>query len=659
MTGENKKPFDRVVIGGLIVDFNRNIIEGPLGEIRLEPKLSRLLAVLVESAGQLKTRDELIDTVWNGAHGADQSLTNAISQLRKIFAQTGSSELSIATIPKRGYQFNGTVVPAPQAEIGNDRVLNPDVQPSLIPKFGGTKNVSLFAIAVISVAALLVTFIVTAKSYQRTSDSVTVSGEGQFLINIGRPENESNSDSLSFSNSLGRTIEHVFANNFLTAVGGIHDNTASSEFEFIISANITIRDGLITALIDVTQSTSALTVWSLKMERPVSEASLFEDNIAYKLADVMRCALDERERMHPRSDAEVLVIVIQLCDATKSGRANWGPIVELGRKLVDLAPDIAEAHAWYGATMSFRLFYDQSLPQAEANSLHKRALNNLDHALAMNPNNGRALWGMAILRDPTISIAQREAFLRRALDNDPGFYWSRNHMAHLLMSVGRREDAISYYKRFMADFPLDRQRPVFVARQLMALGHVDQARFMIEPLLQKHPDADVVKWNWLIAEFWYGDPDKAAELIERFGYGNGPTDCIKTFLDARIKGEVLSVSEIDERCTRSNLGPLINFYGYFGHIDAVFAELDRDTAQYANPANVWNRQSLFETFMTPVHEDPRFVEFLSEIGLVDYWLATSEWPDFCSEKDYLYNCRELTKLAKQQIEAESAENQTQ
>jgi len=104
MTGRNKKVGAHVIVHNVEIDFERNTASGPDGETRIEPKLAHLLKTLVENAGNVVSRHELIDSVWDSAHGADQSLTNAISQLRKILGES-DGEQTIETVPKRGYRL--------------------------------------------------------------------------------------------------------------------------------------------------------------------------------------------------------------------------------------------------------------------------------------------------------------------------------------------------------------------------------------------------------------------------------------------------------------------------------------------------------------------------------------------------------------------------
>ena len=83
----------------------RNSIQGPQDETGIEPKIMAVLCVLASEPGRVFTRAELIDRVWGAEFGADESLTRAISHLRKALGDTRSEPAVIETIAKRGYRL--------------------------------------------------------------------------------------------------------------------------------------------------------------------------------------------------------------------------------------------------------------------------------------------------------------------------------------------------------------------------------------------------------------------------------------------------------------------------------------------------------------------------------------------------------------------------
>jgi eukaryotic-like serine/threonine-protein kinase len=75
--------------------------------VRLQDQPFRLLVILLESAGQVVTREELRNRIWphNTYVDFDSSLRVAVRKLREALGDDADSPAYVETIPKRGYRF--------------------------------------------------------------------------------------------------------------------------------------------------------------------------------------------------------------------------------------------------------------------------------------------------------------------------------------------------------------------------------------------------------------------------------------------------------------------------------------------------------------------------------------------------------------------------
>lgn len=108
-------------IGASRVNFANLVIEGESGRISVEPKVLEVLKALIDANGDVVTREDLIDQVWGVGFGGDESLSRAISLLRKSFGDTRGNQQHIQTISKRGYRLIATVAvisPTPKSNNG-------------------------------------------------------------------------------------------------------------------------------------------------------------------------------------------------------------------------------------------------------------------------------------------------------------------------------------------------------------------------------------------------------------------------------------------------------------------------------------------------------------------------------------------------------------
>ncbi len=74
-------------------------------ETLLPPRASEVLTVLLENAGRLVSKDDLLDAVWDEAYVTESSLTHFISLLRKALGDDTRDPRYIQTLHRRGYRF--------------------------------------------------------------------------------------------------------------------------------------------------------------------------------------------------------------------------------------------------------------------------------------------------------------------------------------------------------------------------------------------------------------------------------------------------------------------------------------------------------------------------------------------------------------------------
>ncbi|HMB89828.1 MAG TPA: winged helix-turn-helix domain-containing protein [Rhodothermales bacterium] len=99
-----------------------NRITSPQGMVSVEPRLMRILVCLKEQAGDVVERDALLDTVWADVEVTENSLTNSISELRKIFEDDPRAPRIIETIRGVGYRL---MVPVQTASSSGGYGTNP------------------------------------------------------------------------------------------------------------------------------------------------------------------------------------------------------------------------------------------------------------------------------------------------------------------------------------------------------------------------------------------------------------------------------------------------------------------------------------------------------------------------------------------------------
>ncbi|MBN1824798.1 MAG: PD40 domain-containing protein [Candidatus Eisenbacteria bacterium] len=112
---DRPRPFD---LAGWSVQPQLNRISRGGNTHQVEPRIMQVLVILAGRAGEIVTRDELLDAVWGETIVCEDALTRAVSDLRGLLGDDPRSPKMIETIRKRGYRL---IAPVRFAEAGAGR----------------------------------------------------------------------------------------------------------------------------------------------------------------------------------------------------------------------------------------------------------------------------------------------------------------------------------------------------------------------------------------------------------------------------------------------------------------------------------------------------------------------------------------------------------
>jgi len=107
-------PTERIAFPPFELDLSAGRLMRDSSTLDLSPKAHSVLRYLVERPGQLISKDELIQSVWQGVHVGDDVLKVAVAAIRKALGDPYKEPLYIETAHRRGYRFIGKI--EPQAE---------------------------------------------------------------------------------------------------------------------------------------------------------------------------------------------------------------------------------------------------------------------------------------------------------------------------------------------------------------------------------------------------------------------------------------------------------------------------------------------------------------------------------------------------------------
>jgi len=153
----------RIAFDRFEVDLRSGELRRDGRRIRLQAQPFQLLALLIENAGEVVTRDEVCRALWQTDTFVDfdHSVAAAVSKIREALSDSAESPRFIETLPRKGYRFIGQIkrdLPQPavlQTARELKRTATPLAKwPATWPKIAGWIGLSLVAMLVVGFAWL-------------------------------------------------------------------------------------------------------------------------------------------------------------------------------------------------------------------------------------------------------------------------------------------------------------------------------------------------------------------------------------------------------------------------------------------------------------------------------------------------------------------------
>jgi TolB-like protein len=408
---------------GFTLDLRRGCVRRADDELELRPKSFEVLCYLVENAGRLVPKDELIKAVWPRNVVTDESLTRCISEVRS--ALSDAEQRIIKTVPRRGYRFAMPVSAAPSRIAAT--VTTAGADPSRAPRL------SIVVLPFVNLGGDAAQgYFVDAVTDSLTTDLARIPG----LFVIGRNTAFAYKDTRVDARQIGRelAVRYVMEGSVLTGADRIRVNAQ---------------------LID---AGSGAHLWAERFDKPRANIFDMQDEITTRLARSIGIELVTAEgRRAERERPDNMDTV----DLTMRGRAilNRPPSVEDARRAralfeAALRLDDRNAEALVGLAGS-HIFEVRTFASTDPAEQVRAAETAIDKALALAPGSAYAHYVRAevlfLMRAP--ERAMQECELAIVLDRN--LPWAHANAGVMKLMIGRCEETEPHIAEAMRLSPRD------------------------------------------------------------------------------------------------------------------------------------------------------------------------------------------------------------
>ena len=424
--------------------FDVDVRTGELRKAGVKLKLPgqpfQVLAILLESPGEVVTREELQKRLWPDTFvDVDHNLNTAINKIREVLGDSAESPRFVETLPRRGYRFIGPVTPVPA-----DRP--PPAPSSHVRRYVTVGAAFLFLLA-LSGATFLKWQLARRAAGPGTIRSLAVlplsnlsaDPSQQYLVDGMTEELTSEISQLHSLRVISRTSTMQYRDTQKKAPLIAKELQADGLIEgSILRVNDRVR---ITA--QLIHGPSDTHVWSKSYERDLRNVIALQHEIASDIAREVRISLGPQEQTHLARAREVIP---EVHEAYLRGRFHLqnGSKASIYRALdyfqqaiqkdVEYAPAYAGVADAYTAMRSVYAAPSEVMPKAKVAALKAVAL---DETL---PEAHVSLGGVLMFYDYDWPNAERE--FQRALDIKPSYAAAHDYYAMFLVANRRFQAAV-------------------------------------------------------------------------------------------------------------------------------------------------------------------------------------------------------------------------
>ena len=609
--------------------------------VPLTPKVFDILLALVESRGQIISKDRLMKRVWPDSFVEEGNLTQNISLLRKALGKGQNGHQYIETVARRGYRFVAPVLESRVSEldsrnksgggvvIGDAQAASREAEPAAASREQSARNVisSLKRHRALAMTSVLVLAAAAAGIIYSTRSSKTVNGASTVIESIAVlpfVNEASDADAEYFSDKITESLVNnlsqlpklrVVPRSVVLNYKGHETDPRTIARELNVRAVLTgrvhRRGDTLSIQVDLIDATNVAQMWGQHYDRRVSDILLVQEDISRDIFENLRLKLSVEEQ----KQLEAFSLYLK-------GRNSWNKRTEDGllhgieyfQKAIEVDQSYAPAYAGLADCYNMLVVYGISQPKEafpKAKEAATKALS-IDSTLAEARTSlafikHRWDWGgeeaekefqLAIKYKPTYAPAHQwyssylvamgrfdEAIAeaKRAQELEPLSFIGNSHLGWILYLAGRYDEAIAHCKRL-----LDVDPNFFPARRY--LGLVYEQKGMYKEAIDEFQQGVKLSGNPLMMS-----------LLGHAYAASGKKSEAKRIL-----------AELDQQKQRY-VSPytIATIYAGLGEKDQAFKWLEKAYEE----RDIWLMNLRIDPVLKPIRADQRFTNLVQRIGL--------------------------------------------
>jgi TolB-like protein/Tfp pilus assembly protein PilF len=557
----------------------------------LGPRAFDLLVALVERAGQLVSKAELLDVVWPGLVVEENNLQVQVSALRKILGAD-----AITTVAGRGYRFTLSLEHAEPPQMSPP--------PAKLPVPTNTDLPSIAVLPFINIS-------------DDAANEYFADGLSEELLNV-----------LSKIRGL-RVASRTSAFSFKGAKVDIPTVAQKLNVATILEGSVRKAGSRVRITAQLVHVATDSHLWSETYDRELEDIFAVQDDIARSVVNEMRTALMREPGNAPASARVVAEVQAAAKGRSKNAEAyrlylqgsffmnrytgeDMRKAIDYFRRALDL--DAEYALAWASVSSCYLVQGANAwAPFAEG---AERARDAARRALEIVPDLAAgysALGAVHMYYDWDWKNA--ESSIRRALLLAPEDSQLAVRAATLMQNLGQHAEAAALLERALELDPLNVEAHVASGCQLTMAGRLTQAEDAYRIVLERSPQRAKIHGYLGALLLFQGRLDDALHEVEQEVHETFRLHGIALAQHARgrVAQSDAALRELIRKYADVAAYQVAEVHAYRGDADSAFEWLER--AYRERDAGLPSMK--IDTLLRSLHGDPRWLRLLERMGLGD------------------------------------------
>ena len=610
-------------------------------KLKLVGQPFEVLAMLLESPGQLVTREELRTRLWptDTFVDFDHGLNAAVNKLRDALSESAEKPTYVETLPRRGYRFISAVdlpdslglkLPVPEMPASLESPVV--VAETQIPSRYGRRRVFVTALVLVVILAVVFGFDLGGVRHRLVGEPSVPRIQSIAVLpleNLSKdPEQEYFADGMTdelITNlaqiSALRVISRTSAMQYKGTKKSLSEIARELRVDAVVEGTVMHSGDRVRITAQLIEASTDHHLWAASYDRDLQNVLSMQEEVTRAIVSEVRVKLTAQEQARLASMHPINPEAFQLW---LKGRYYWYKLnpeglqkaIEYFQQALEKDPAYAPAYAGLADSYNLLAFFNvfpprEVMPKAKAAAV--KALE-LDDDLA----EAHVSLGWAGFTYDLDWPAAGKHF-ERAIVLNPAYPLAHSYYSLYLGALGRPEEGLTEAKRALDLDPVSPAINHYVVVQLYLARRFDEAIEQCRKTLELDPSFTPV--HGTLAEVYSAKGMYREALAEYEEYsalsgGSPRSTAFVGYAHARLgqRSQAFRVLEQLRAASKQKYVPALSFaivYVGLGEKDQAFLWLEKAYDERTNSLAYLKVQATWD----PLRSDPRFADLVRRIGL--------------------------------------------